>query len=300
MDRSKIEYVRKPPALVRFAVGFLIVVFGIGFLLNMYLAINGMLHERGVPHAFGFTPIVVAESEGDEYVRDMVKPGDLLFAVDTGIKTYDVGDSVAFYRGNYILIGEIVEARTSTTGIPSFRVKAVYEKNAYNTPATEDNMIGKISVQIPELGFLVLFMASIPGKVIFVGIPLLMYLIMLFVSDQVVRKEHIETEAEKRARARIAGASNPLWTVLLVTMPTVAAIIWGTRRLQERKPKKPKLQRGELKPEPECPFKPLLENTPGLITQSQSCHPVRMRANRAVKPVKLRPVAKAPSYRVGE
>ena len=94
------------PLFVRIVIHVLSVIFALGILFNTLVLINAHLEKYDYATAFGFSPIAVVPPE-DGTPGDFVEGGDLLFAIERGIKTYEVGDPVAYWVNGTLLIGKI-------------------------------------------------------------------------------------------------------------------------------------------------------------------------------------------------
>ena len=262
----------------------LTVLFGIGALFNIYVLVNSFLKQHGYPSAFGITPIVVVEGEDaeTEKIEDIVKPGDLLFALERNMKDYEADDVVAFTHNGGILIGRITEIESKKGNILSFTVQAAYSENPFEPSATVENLLGDIDYRIPQVGYFILFLATLPGRILFVGIPMLIYLILLILGAWMEAREY------RRARMTVLRPCKwdggvPLgevtaWSFLTATVLILAAVCYGTAdsRATDRMMKKrmAAAHTDAVKPEPH--------------TQPVT-HPVRMRHTRAIKPQKRKP-----------
>lgn len=128
---------------------------------------------------------------------------------------------------------------------PDFFVRAAFSQQSFAAPAKVDNLLGEIKLQVPYLGYLVLFLTTLVGRLIFVGIPFLIYFIMLLVEMRRERGEEKEFErdiaglplpmpVEKPERAHVAAraakrmARLAPWGWLTTAIITVAAIGFGT------------------------------------------------------------------------
>ena len=283
MDRSEWEDLEEHTIspLWRWIINILLVMLAIGLIFNIYVLVNGFLHRHGFTNAFGVTPIVVVADGEEKGLEDMVSAGDLLFAVSSDLKNYQEGDTVAFTHGSVILIGNISSIEHREGNALSFRVQAAYRNDPYQSEATKDNLIGDIDFRIPKIGYAVLFIASFPGRLITVGIPLLFYLILLLVGAW------YEGYLYRRARRTFlrpggSGQEVPLgevafWSYLTTALFTYAAIFYGTYDscLTERRIKK-RVAMAHAGAEPDPRELPVT-------------HPVRLRHTRPLKPQRRKP-----------
>ena len=265
---------------VRITAIILIIVFTIGTVFNMYLLFNGFLKQSGYPSAFGVTPIVVTPSEdAEEELEDFVSPGDLLLVYDKDLKEYEEGELVAFTHHGVILVGKITEMEQRQGSVVVFAVQAAYHEDPFVDPSIMNTLIGSIGHRIPVIGYFILFVSSLPGRLIFVGIPLLIYLVLLIV------EAWLEAEAYRRARRtflrpgtfeKVPLGEVAFWSYLSTSLFVLAAIRFGTHdsRVTDKALKK----------------RYTAARTP--VKQDRFTipvtHPVRMRRNRPLRTKKTR------------
>ena len=281
------------PLWVRILIGVLSFIFGLFFLLNMYIIVNGLLKENGLPSGFGITPVVVVPNENGEVIDDIVAPGDFLLVMERDIQNYERGDEVAFCINGIVLVGRISGQDANVDGKPAYSVRAVFLEQSYAVSATEKNLLGTIAVKIPMLGYFALFLTSLVGRLIFVGIPFLVYLILL-IAEFIYIKQTEEREEGERVKERGGVYVQALrdgkarltapWIWLMTAVMTWGAIGYGTseKRRDERIAKK-RMAEIALREEPQIQLPKLGAR------ELPVCRPVRMRANRAVRPESRRP-----------
>ena len=282
MDRSEWEELqeRTVSPLWRWLVNLLLVMLAIGLLFNLFVLVNGFLYRHGFTTAFGVTPIVVVADGSEEGLEDLVRSGDLLFAVSGALKSYREGDTVAFTHGSVILIGNIASIEHREGNALSFRVQAAYRDDPFQSEATADNLIGDIDFRIPKLGYAVLFLASLPGRLILVGIPLLFYLLTLLIGawyEGYLYRRARRTFLRPGTWQKVPLGEVAFWSYLSTALFTYAAIFYGTYdSLQTERHIKKRLavaHAGGVPDERELPI----------------THPVRLRHTRPIKPQRRRP-----------
>lgn len=287
------------PLFVRIVISTLSVIFALGILFNTLVLINAHLEKYDYATAFGFSPIAVMPP-ADGSPPDIVEGGDLLFAIERGMQKYEVGDPVAYWANGTLLIGEVSYIEGDPES-PTIFVRAAFSEQSYATPATESNLLGEIVVRIPYLGYFVLFLTTLLGRILFVGIPFLIYLILLLLEIRRERLEEAEWEGdlpepEWEPRRRVAVFARTAkqmrryapWAFLMTAAITVAAIHFGTsesRRIDKQAKKLAKAQRADsafsLLPTPQS---------------EQFVQPKKLRSVRAVRA--MRPRATRPATRI--
>ena len=184
---------KKQKMIAQTILSILITLFAIGCLFNMYVIANWFAADTRFPSALGIIPIAVVEGdtvdENGTPLEDVVKPGELLLAFKRDIKDYEVGETVAFGYNGVILIGNIDRIETRNSGMVRFVIEAVSRDEVYQPTANENNLLGEIAVRIPLLGYFFAFVGTLLGRIIFVGLPLLIYLILLIIG---IRQEAVD------------------------------------------------------------------------------------------------------------
>lgn len=251
MDSIQTYKTKEANPVLGFFARLVIVTLAICLLFNLYVITVNFLKKRNNASAFGVTPIVVVR--GEEKLDDFVKPGELLFAFGKRMEKYSEGEKVAFSRNGWIYIGEIVGSEEEN-GVPAaFRVRAKYSEEEYRQRATESNLLGEISLRIPLLGYFILFLASLPGRILFVGTPLFVYLILLLCTELRERRlqefpKPVPTPLPEKKPGKPDPRYIPGPTFLLTSLLTVSAIYYGTHPKKEKAPRKSKVRKKQPTP----------------------------------------------------
>ena len=297
----------------------LIVGLALGSVFNIYVIVNRVLREKGYPRAFGVTPIVVAPSE-DAELEDVVYPGDLLFAFEQDLEKYQPDEIIAYTYNGIVLIGIIDSSEVDSQGVVRFIIWATAHESVYEPTATLDNLLGEIQVRIPLIGYFVLFLGTLPGRIIFVGIPLMVYIILMligFYEDYAVTRQGGESEFPKHRRKPVPGipvaaataakaprqtvpkgrpASEPsgAWLYLTTIVMTMAAIAYGTYDFKneekldaKRLAARAAAQKG--KPAP-CPCQAAVLSALSDQGDPAMSRPVKIQPTRAIRPRRSRSV----------
>jgi hypothetical protein len=294
----------RTPILVRILAGLLIALLSLFTIFNIYIIVNSFLQAHDYPSAFGVTPIVVLPMEEDDKgLEDIVLPGDFLLAFGYDINDYETGDSVAYYFNDMVYIGRIAQREVTEEGKPSFLVRAVYLEECYKAEANEENMLGMIQVRIPYLGYFILFLTSLWGRIIFVGIPFLIYVILLILE---LRQLDAEDLADIYGGAVLLPNGKVFysapWIYLYTAIMSLWAVWFGTEDYRRSERVLRKWQKAQSKLA--APYKPI--DLPVGAKDLPRCKPHAMRALRGrrphgsrrmrtvhtIKPVPMTPVAK--------
>lgn len=141
----------------------------------------------------------------------VVKSGSMEPEIHTGSVVFDrasadygIGDIITFKVPNSkdTVTHRISEVRTDVENKIFYQVKG----DANNTPDTDlvskENVIGKVSFSIPYVGYLVAFIKTLPGLVIFIIIPatIIIYQELANVKTEIQRLRELKQTAIKTAK----------------------------------------------------------------------------------------------------
>lgn len=147
-----------PRALLRFLSGLLL-----GLVIGLALLIAAAL----TPALVGFYPMVVASGS----MEPTLHTGDV--AVVRKISPYDlqIGDVATYATAGGTVTHRIVGLDVTPQG-PFFLMRG--DANLTTDPRSipAQAIVGKVVYRVPRLGFLVDFANSLPGRVLFIGTPL--------------------------------------------------------------------------------------------------------------------------------
>lgn len=158
-------------------------------IVNCTLIIKSFVNEDEVPDFAGVVPLIVLT---DSMYPD-IKSGDLILTKTADADEIEVGDVISFTdpagNGTSIVTHMVIE-KYEEDGITYFRTQGINNKNndgelvADKLPVSEDKLIGEYTgIRIGGAGKVALFMQTLPGLIICVVVP-----ILLFVGYDVLRR----------------------------------------------------------------------------------------------------------------
>ena len=187
----------------------LCIVFSFMLICNMTIIIKGTLYPERPPSVLGITPMVVLSGSMSGDAEDHIEVGDLIFVGKTEAEEVEVGDVIAFMEGKVVVTHRIIEVQTGENGEPEFITKGDANNAQDQRPVTESNLVGIYKARIPKVGDFALFLQTPMGMVLFIGLPLLAFIIYDIIRrQQYVRKESKKTaelEAELERLRKLAG-----------------------------------------------------------------------------------------------
>ena len=187
----------------------LCIVFSFMLICNMTIIIKGTLYPERPPSVLGITPMVVLSGSMSGDAEDHIEVGDLIFVGKTEAEELEVGDVIAFMEGKVVVTHRIIEVQTGENGEPMFITKGDANNAQDQRPVTASNLVGIYKARIPKVGDFALFLQTPMGMVLFIGLPLLAFIIYDIIRrQQYARKESKKTaelEAELERLRKLAG-----------------------------------------------------------------------------------------------
>ncbi len=165
----------------------LCVVFGFLLACNLTIIVKGSLNPDRPPSIFGVTPMVVLTDSMSGTAKDHIESGDLIFVEKADPDKLEVGDVISFFEEGTrtVVTHRIVEKKYSEDGSPFFITKGDANNIADDQPVTVDRIIGVYVSRVPGVGHFALFLQTPTGMLVFIGIPLLAFIIY-----DILRRQH--------------------------------------------------------------------------------------------------------------
>jgi len=179
----------------------LCVVFGFLLICNLTIIIKGAIHPEEPPSVLGITPMVVLSGSMSGEAEDHIEVGDLIFIDKIQPEELKEGDIIAFMEGQVIITHRIVEIRNEDG------LQFITQGDANNTvdrnPVTQDNLVGIYKSRIPKVGDFAIFLQTPLGMILFIGIPLLAFIVY-----DVIRRQRFMAREQARREELMARLKN--------------------------------------------------------------------------------------------
>lgn len=174
----------------------LCIVFGFLLICNLTIIIKGTIHPESPPSVLGTTPMVVLSGSMSGTAEDHIEVGDLIFIGKADPKDLKVGNVIAFMQENSttVVTHRIIEVTTGRDGKLAFITKGDANNIEDGTPVSEDRLVGIYKSRIPKVGDFALFLQRPIGMLLFIGVPL-----MAFIIYDIVRRQRYANTARKNA-----------------------------------------------------------------------------------------------------
>ena len=171
----------------------LCVIFGFLLVCNLTIIIKGALFPEKPPSVLGLTPMVVLSGSMSGEAEDHIEVGDLVFVGRADPEELEVGDVIANMNGGATVTHRITAIDTNTDGDLLFTTKGDANNAENTTPVTEEQLVGIYRWRIPKVGDFALFLQTPLGMLLFVGVPVLAFLIY-----DIIRRQRYANRENRR------------------------------------------------------------------------------------------------------
>lgn len=171
----------------------LCVIFGFLLVCNLTIIIKGALFPEKPPSVLGLTPMVVLSGSMSGEAEDHIEVGDLVFVGRAAPEELEVGDVIAYMNGGATVTHRITAIDTNTDGDLLFTTKGDANNAEDTTPVTEEQLVGIYRWRIPKVGDFALFLQTPLGMLLFVGVPVLAFLIY-----DIIRRQRYANREKRR------------------------------------------------------------------------------------------------------
>ena len=162
-------------------------------ILNTIIVVNSYLHPDEVPDAFGFKPFIVLSGS----MEPNIMTGDLVLTREVDPASLQVGDVIAFREGQSVITHRIIETQ-QVDGQRQFVTKGDNNNTQDSRLVPYSAVEGKYLLRIGGLGDFAMFLQTPLGLILFVGVPLVGFIIY-----DILRRRFIDTlDTQENARLR--------------------------------------------------------------------------------------------------
>lgn len=182
----------------------------LAFLLicNLVIIIKGSLKPETPPSVLGITPMVVMSGSMSGNAPDHIEVNDLIFVSKVDPKDIKEGDVICFMDGKIAVTHRVVTILEQPDGTRQFRTKGDANNTEDKDSVSEDNIVGRYRTRIPKLGGVAMFLQTPIGMILFIGIPLLAFIIYDFCMRKRSRDRESQKTEELKAEIRRLQALN--------------------------------------------------------------------------------------------
>lgn len=150
-------------------------------LINLTLIVKGSIYPDSPPDVFGIAPLAVTSGsmEGDQ--KGSFDEGSLIFVkkLSAGDKNnLETGDVITFLTDGVYVTHRIVSVNKNSSGDSVSFVTKGDANNVSDGAIPAQNVFGKCVGSIAGLGGFMLFLLTPAGILLFVGLPILIYVVV--------------------------------------------------------------------------------------------------------------------------
>lgn len=202
--RSSLHYVLTAVGAV------LCAVFGFMLVCNLTIIIKGTLHPEMPPSVLGNTPLVVLSGSMSGTAPDHIEVGDLIFVGKADPSSLKAGDIIAFKEkdSDSVTTHRIVDVALEN-GAYSYSTKGDANNTGDRDRVTEDRLVGVYKGRIPKVGDFAMFLQTPLGMIVFIGVPLLAFIVYDIIRRQKYANKENQKTAELEEELRRLRAMQP-------------------------------------------------------------------------------------------
>lgn len=283
--------------------------------LNMVLIVRGTLNDAKPPSVFGITPLVVLSGSMDDGSYGAIAIGDLILVKDVDANNLKENEVVAFMEDGYAVTHRIVEVHNEK-GKVSYTTRGDANNTDDTLPLLPENVIGQYFYRVPNVGNFILYLQTTGGMFLFVGLPLILFVIYdtvrrhMFTKSEQAKQEQLKKELEElKRKPKQANTYKPVQGQVLkqpnsppapaqhrgsekpLSQPPTEAQPMPTQQAQPPAPQQPAQAKPPVAPPPPPPAAPKPQPAPPQA-------PARQAPPIPVAPPKAKPVAKKATVQI--
>jgi len=171
-------------------------------IVNITLIIGSYAHPDKVPSFLGYKPFIVLSGS----MEPEIMPGDLIITKKIDPKDIKVGDVITFREGETTAVSHRVTEISTEDGL-SFHTKGDANIGSDRGAVSPESIEGKYIMRIAKLGNVALFLQTPIGLLVFVVIPLCLFILYDIVSRNYRKKGTKSREAELEAELKALKAT---------------------------------------------------------------------------------------------
>lgn len=169
------------------------IVFGLMLLCNVIIIIKGTVNPEKPPSVLGITPMVVQSGSMSGNAEDHIEVGDLIFISKAEADKLNVGDIISFMEEKLVITHRITAIEKDEQGKLLFTTKGDANNVEDSFPVSEEQLVGIYRFRLAGVGDFAMFLQTPLGMIIFMGIPL-----CLFVIADIIRRRKDDKEEDKK------------------------------------------------------------------------------------------------------
>lgn len=142
-------------------------------IINVTLIVKGIVDEDHVPDFAGYSPLIVLSDS----MVPTIYSGDLIIVKTIDPPEVEVGDVISFKEDEAVITHRIVAIETTPSGQLQFTTKGDVNSTEDIKKVSQEDLVGEYIVRIPGVGTVAMFLQTPTGLIIFVAVPLALFII---------------------------------------------------------------------------------------------------------------------------
>ncbi len=142
-------------------------------IINVTLIVKGIIDEDNVPDFAGYSPLIVLSDSMVPTIYD----GDLIIVKKVDPQEVKVDDVISFKEDQAVITHRIIAMETTTLGKLQFTTKGDANNTEDIKKVSEEDLVGEYILRVPGVGTVAMFLQTPAGMIIFVAIPLAIFII---------------------------------------------------------------------------------------------------------------------------
>lgn len=168
-------------------------------IFNLFFIVQGLLVPDKAPNLNGQTPLIVLT----ESMYPTIEGGDLIIVNSVDPQKLKKDDVAAYFdpaAGDSAIVTHRIVDVTSENGLVKYKTKGDANNTEDKNLVSERDIVGKYNgMRIPKVGNLCMWIRSVPGIIVCIGIPLILLVGYDVIRRRVYAKKQAQTEDELRA-----------------------------------------------------------------------------------------------------
>lgn len=144
-------------------------------IVNVTIIVQSFVSPEKVPGFFGYKPLIVLSGS----MEPTILAGDLVIVRETPADALIEGDIIAFAQGSSVVTHRVMKIDSSGMG-RLFYTKGDNNNADDRSPVTDNMLEGRFLFRIPRMGHAAMFMQTPTGIVLFVALPLVLFVLADF------------------------------------------------------------------------------------------------------------------------
>ena len=143
------------------------------FIFNVILIIKGVANPDEVPSIFNVSPMIVLSGS----MEPVILEGDLVFIKGIDPQDIKIDDIIAYREADEVITHRVIEVLELPDNTLRFKLKGDNNISPDSGYVNEEQIVGIYTGRVGKMGDFAMFLQSTLGIVIFIGTPIVLFLL---------------------------------------------------------------------------------------------------------------------------